>query len=130
MAFCACRLCQRRDAEVVGGDDLTGPWPASGKSELVARGEDGNARASPHGQLAVAHGGGERQLAGPKAPAGAEQNLPRAEVKTLWANMTGVGMGLAHAHQGPPAAHWLGDRVFLDDDCIGSGRQRSSGEDA
>jgi hypothetical protein len=78
----------------------------------------------------VAHGGRERQLARSKAPAGTEENLARTEIKAFAANMARIWMALAYAHRGWAAACWFSDRVFLDDDRIGSGRQRSTSEDA
>jgi len=77
------RLDHGGHAQVIGGDDLPWPRPAAGGQQLVARRDDGDARAPPHRHTPVPHGGGERHLTRAEAPPGFEQHVTRAEIETL-----------------------------------------------
>ena len=84
------RFRERRHAQVIGGDDLAGAGRLPRRHQLVAGREDGDARAAAHGERAVAHGGGQRDLAGPEAAAGGEQRLALAEIEAAAADVARV----------------------------------------
>ena len=71
---------QRPDAQVIGGDDLAGARALTGRDQLVARRQHGDARTAAHGQGCVTHGRGQGDLARAELPAGQQQRVARAEI--------------------------------------------------
>ena len=60
----------------------SGPTGSPAPHQLVARGEDGDPRPAADGKRAVAHGGGQREMARVQALAGLQQHVAGAEVET------------------------------------------------
>ena len=102
---------ERGERDEVGGDDLVGAGRLAGPDELVARGEDRDARPAADAQRAVPHGGGERQEPGVEALAGPEQGGAFREVEAARAHEAAGGDALADEH-----GVAVGLRVLLDDD--------------
>ena len=78
------RRCDRHqggEADGIGGDDLVRAGVLAGRHQLVAGGDEGDARPTAHRQRGIAHGGGERELAHAEPRSGGEEHVALAEIE-------------------------------------------------
>ena len=116
---------ERGEGIEVGGDDLVRPCRLAGPDELVAGGEDRDARPAAHRQARVAHGGGEREAARIETLPGGKERVAGAEVEPARAHEAPRRGGV---EDGDGVA--VASRILLDDDRVGAVRHRRAGEDA
>ncbi len=102
----------------------SGAGIAARRHQLVAGGDDGDARPGCHRNFRVIHGGGERQVAGGNAPPSIEQDLALREVQALLAHI----LAKLDGGQGDLVAFGFG--VLLRDHGVGAGGQQRAGENA
>ena len=103
----------------VGTDDAAWRDGFARHGDLVAGGEDGDARTAVHGEPGMVGGGGQPDVARGQAAAGGNHRIAGGEILAGAADVAAGGHRLVHPHLGA-----AGGRVLLQQDGIGALRAR------
>ena len=116
---------QRPQRVAIGIDDLAESRRFAGHHQFIAGGEQSDLWPPADGQERVVHGGGEREIAVGKLLAGRQQHVAFTKIDAGAADMAARDRGFS---DGNTVA--LDDRVFLNDDGIGTLGNDAAGKNA
>src|SRR5690606_3519468 len=115
---------ESRQGQDVRADDLVRAYGVARHDDLIARGEEGDARPAPDLEPWHVHGRRQTDLARAQPAPGLEPDRAGVKIEAGGAYVATLGRALAHHDVGAVDVD-----VLLDDDGVGSVRHRAAGED-